>query len=127
GIGGLAGGGEAGAIIAAAAIGLAFWPAVRLARRIADRLVYGGRATPYEVLTEFSARVGSSYGADDVLPRMAQILAGAVGARRAVVWLRIGDQLRPAAVTPEGHPPDPVAILGDDLPPLPADGAIEVR
>jgi signal transduction histidine kinase len=127
GIGRIAGRGEAGAIVAALVIGLAFWPAARLARRIADRLVYGGRATPYEVLTDFSARVASSYGSDDVLPRMAQILAGAVGARRAVVWLRVGDELRPAAVAPEGEIPLPVAILGDVLPPLPGDASVEVR
>jgi signal transduction histidine kinase len=127
GIGRIAGRGEAGAIVAAVVIGLAFWPAARLARRIADRVVYGGRATPYEVLTEFSARVGSSYGSDDVLPRMAQILAGAVGARRAVVWLRVGNQLRPAAVAPDGEVPDPVAITGAPLPSLPGDAAVEVR
>ncbi|MGH2629640.1 MAG: hypothetical protein ACRDHI_03640 [Actinomycetota bacterium] len=32
----------------------------RLARRIADRLVYGGRATPYEALTEFSGRLADA-------------------------------------------------------------------
>jgi signal transduction histidine kinase len=126
-IGGIAGRGEAGAVVAAAAIGLSLWPAIRLAKRVADRLVYGGRATPYEVLTEFSARVGGSYGAEDVLPRMAQIVAGAVGARRAVVWLRIGDELRPAAVAPDGDSPAPVRISGSELPALAADGTVEVR
>jgi signal transduction histidine kinase len=126
-IGGIAGRGEAGAVVAAAAIGLSLWPAIRLAKRVADRLVYGGRATPYEVLTEFSARVGGSYGAEDVLPRMAEIVAGAVGARRAVVWLRIGDELRPAAVAPDGDSPAPVRISGSELPALAADGTVEVR
>ena len=127
-IGGIAGRGrEAGAVVAAAAIGLSLWPAIRLAKRVADRLVYGGRATPYEVLTEFSARVGGSYGAEDVLPRMAQIVAGAVGARRAVVWLRIGDELRPAAVAPDGDSPAPVRISGSEVPALAADGTVEVR
>lgn len=126
-IGGIAGRGEAGAVVAAAAIGLSLWPAIRLAKRVADRLVYGGRATPYEVLTEFSARVGGSYGAEDVLPRMAQIVAGAVGARRAVVWLRIGDELRPAAVAPHGDSPAPIRISGSELPALAADGTVEVR
>jgi len=64
--------------------------------------VYGRRATPYEVLAEFSTRVGGSYGAEDVLPRMAQILRDAVGASRATVWLRVGDELRPAALSPPG-------------------------
>ena len=127
-VGGIAGRTETGAIVAAAAIGLAFWPALRLSRRVADRLVYGRRATPYEVLSEFSHRVGGSYAAEDVLPRMAEILAGAVGASRAVVWLHVGSELRPAGSSPrEGGLPEPVRISGDELPAIPADSAIEVR
>jgi signal transduction histidine kinase len=39
----------------------------------------------------------------------------------------VGDELRPAAVAPEGEIPLPVAILGDVLPSLPGDAAVEVR
>ena len=116
------------AIVGSIAIGLLVWPVVRLARRIADRVVYGGRATPYEVLTDFSHRVGGSYASEDVLPRMARILADAVGARRAVVWLHVGDELRPAGIAPaDGDRPTPARIRGDAIPPLPADTAVEVR
>jgi signal transduction histidine kinase len=116
------------AIAASVAMGIAVWPAIRLARRVADRLVYGRRATPYEVLSEFSHRVGGSYASEDVLPRMASILAGAVGATRAIVWLRIGGELRPAGLTPDAGPvPDAVPLRGDDLPHVPADVAIDVR
>jgi signal transduction histidine kinase len=127
-VGRIAGRTETGAIVATAVIGLAFWPALRLSRRVADRLVYGRRATPYEVLSEFSHRVGGSYAAEDVLPRMAEILAGAVGASRAVVWLRIGSELRPVGSSPGGGDlPEPVRNSGDELPAIPADSAIEVR
>ena len=44
-------------------------------QKVANRLVYGKRATPYEVLSQFSERVAESYAADDVLPRMARVLA----------------------------------------------------
>jgi signal transduction histidine kinase len=116
------------AIMGSIAIGLLFWPVVRLARRVADRVVYGGRATPYEVLTDFSHRVGGSYASEDVLPRMARILADAVGARRAVVWLHVGDELRPAGIAPDdGDRPAPVGIRADAIPPLPADTSVEVR
>jgi signal transduction histidine kinase len=116
------------AIVASVAMGVAVWPAIRLARRVADRLVYGRRATPYEVLSEFSHRVGGSYASVDVLPRMASILAGAVGATRAIVWLRIGGELRPAGIAPdEGPAPDAVSLRDGDLPGLPADIAIDVR
>ena len=116
------------AILGSIAIGLLFWPVVRLARRIADRVVYGGRATPYEVLTEFSERVGGSYASEDVLPRMARILADAVGAREAIVWLHVGSELRPAGIAPtHGDRPASVSIRGEAIPPLPADSSVEVR
>ena len=72
------------------------------ARRLADRIVYGGRATPYEVLSEFSERVAETYAADDVLPRMATVLGEGSGAEQATVWLRIGGEMRAEAVWPAG-------------------------
>src|SRR5262249_13311852 len=42
------------AVVATAVIALAFQPMRTRARRLADRLVYGERATPYEVLSQFS-------------------------------------------------------------------------
>ena len=116
------------AILASIAMGLAFWPAVRLARRVADRVVYGGRATPYEVLTDFSHRVAGSYAAEDVLPRMALILSEAVGADQALVWLRIGDEFRPVGIArADRAAPDAISSHGDRLPDLPGDTAVEVR
>jgi signal transduction histidine kinase len=126
-IGSLAGTSDTAAVVAAAVIGVSFWPALRVARRIADRVVYGGRATPYEILSEFSTRVGSAYESDDVLPRMARILRDAVGARRATVWLRVGDELRPAALSPSGDAPRAISLMGDVLPSLAPDAAVEVR
>ena len=67
--------------------GLLAIPLYRLAKRIADRVVFGGRASPYEVLTEFSERVGETYASDDVLPRMAAVLGEGTGADTATVWL----------------------------------------
>lgn len=101
---------------AAVVLALAFQPVRDRARRLADRLVYGKRATPYEVLADFSGRVGEAYGAEDVLPRMAQVLAAGTGADVAIVWLRVGDELHPAAAFPaDATPPT-------DLP----DRAVEV-
>ena len=97
--------------IAAAVVALAFQPLRRRAQRIADRLVYGKRATPYEVLSDFSERVGQTYASDDLLPRMAQALAEGTGAARADVWVRAGDDLRPEASWPDDAstlPPRPV-------------------
>ena len=71
------------------------WPRVpagaRGARRLADRLVYGERATPYEVLAQFGDQLAETYAADDVLPRIARVLAEGIGAERASGWLAAGD------------------------------------
>jgi signal transduction histidine kinase len=95
-----------------AAIGLAFSPLRRLAARIADRLVFGNRSNPYEVLSEFSGRVGDAYAAEDVLPRMAQVLGMGIGAESASVWLVSSGELHPAAVWP-AEAEAPVDVLVD--------------
>ena len=84
-------------LVAGVAIGVLFWPLRSLATRIADRIVFGGRATPYEVLSAFGDRIAGTYAADDVLPRTARVLAEGVGADRAHVWLATGDALTPVA------------------------------
>jgi signal transduction histidine kinase len=103
--------------IAAAVVAIAFQPVRRWAQRLADRLVYGERATPYEVMHEFSERVAGSYGTEDVLPRMAAILGQGTGAERAQVWLRIGSELRPMAAWPEeARRSGSIRISGSELP-----------
>ncbi len=87
--------------VAAAVVALAFQPARRRAQRFADRLVYGKRATPYEVLSQFSDRLGNAYANEELLPRMARALAEGTGASRADVWVRVGDELRAEAVWPQ--------------------------
>jgi signal transduction histidine kinase len=84
-------------VLAAAVIALAFNPVRNRAKHLANRLVYGQRATPYEVLSAFAERMAGTYSVEDVLPRMAAILGEGTGARRARVWLAIGGELRPAA------------------------------
>jgi signal transduction histidine kinase len=114
--------------IVALLLGLAFRPVTRFARRIADRIVYGRRATPYEVLTEFSERVGESYATEDVLGRMAQILGQATGAGSARVWLRLGAQLRPAASWPTEAELAAVAVVANEaLPTIEGETVVEVR
>lgn len=109
-------------------LGLAFRPVARFARRVADRLVYGRRATPYEVLTEFSERVGDAYATEDVLGRMAQILGQGTGAGSARVWLRLGAELRPVATWPSDAPDArSVRVSSDALPDLGGETAAEVR
>ena len=60
--------------LAAAIVALVFQPVRTRARRFADRVVYGKRATPYEVMAEFGGQLAGTYSADDVLARTARIL-----------------------------------------------------
>lgn len=133
GIGALIGGGGKPnlglSIVATAIVALGFQPLRERLQKVANRLVYGERATPYEVLSHFSQRVAESYATDDVMPRMARVLAEGTGAERADVWLRSGNMWREAAVWPvDAVRADPLTT-GDGAP-TPAGGAnrmVEVR
>jgi signal transduction histidine kinase len=121
GIGALIGGGGKPnlglSILATAIVAVGFQPVRERVQKVANRLVYGKRATPYEVLSQFSERVAESYAVDDVMPRMARVLAEGTGAQRADVWLRTGALWREAAVWPvEAPPATPVAAVDGTLP-----------
>src|SRR5215813_5355717 len=112
GVGTLAGGRDSTllAALAAAVVAVAFQPARQRAGRLANRVVYGRRATPYQVLSDFAQRIGGTYAAGDVLPQMAQIVAAGTGAERVVVWLRVDDELHPRASSGGGSAaPPPLA------------------
>ena len=118
-------------ILATAIVAVGFQPARERLQRVANRLVYGERSTPYQVLSKFSSQVAGSYAADEVLPRMARVLEEGTGAERSTVWLRSSGSLRAAATWPLGgdedlHPAIPMA--DGTLPPLPGvTRAVEVR
>jgi hypothetical protein len=107
-------------ILATAIVAVGFQPVRERIQKVANRLVYGQRATPYEVLSEFSGRVAETYAADEVLPRMAQVLQEGTAAASATVWLRVNAELRAAATypdAPDGHPSLPMS--NGTLPELP--------
>lgn len=101
-----------------AVVAVAFQPLRERARRFADRLIYGKRASPYEVLSEFADKVGQAYAVDEVLPRMAKAIAEGTGAARAEVWLRVGGDLVRSASWPEDHSAAPARkeVLDGRLP-----------
>jgi signal transduction histidine kinase len=131
GVGTLAGGRDRPllAALAAAVVAVAFLPARQRAGRLANRVVYGRRASPYQVLSQFAQRIGGAYASQDVLPQMAQSVAAGTGAHRVVVWLRVGDELRPEASSDGGPaagpspagtlPVDALPVDGQAMPPLP--------
>jgi hypothetical protein len=89
------------------------------AGQLANRVLYGRRATPYQVLSQFARRIGGAYANEDVLPQMAHIVAAGTGAERVVVWLRVNDELRPEASAGGSLDLAPLPVGGQAMPPLP--------
>jgi signal transduction histidine kinase len=116
-------------ILATAIVAIGFQPVRERVQKVANRLVYGRRATPYEVLSEFSVRVAETYAADEVLPRMARVLQEGTGAESATVWLRTSAELRPASTYPEGTGSRQSLPMSDGTLPALVDAtrAVEVR
>jgi len=104
--------------VAVAAV--AFEPVRERVQRVANRLVYGKRATPYEALSALSDQVAGAVAIGDLLPRLARVLANALGAARTEVWLRAGDILRLEAAYPADDQSDPERLR--ETVPLPPDG-----
>lgn len=93
-------------VVATALVALAFQPVRQRALRVANGLVFGRRRTPYEAL----AGVGGGR-LDELLPQVARLAMESTAARRAIVWLSHGVELRAAATFPDdGSLPDPVPL-----------------
>ena len=77
------------ALLATALVALAFHRLRRMVNRLADRLVYGARAVPYEALASFIDELRTIGEPTETLPRMAEAVGRAVGARAAAVWIDV--------------------------------------
>ena len=113
-------GGPVLTIVAAVTVALLFQPLRRRAQLFANRLVYGRRATPYQALSDFAGDMAGQLDLTEAVNRMVSVLAGATGADRAEAWIRVGTQLRPAAIWPHGASSSTAVALGPDggLPPF---------
>jgi signal transduction histidine kinase len=98
---------------AALAIAVLFQPLRRRAQLLANRIVYGQRATPYQVLSDFAQDMAEQLDVDVAMDRMASVLAAATGAVRVEVWVRVGPRLRPRAAWPHGSTPSVPVPLAD--------------
>ena len=120
GIGTFAGhrGGPVLTIAAAVTIALLFQPLRHRAQLFANHLVYGRRATPYQALSDFAGDMAGQLDLTEAVDRMVSVLASATGADRAEAWIRVGTELRPAAIWPRGSPPSAAVTIGtgDSLP-----------
>jgi signal transduction histidine kinase len=89
-------------IAATAVIAVAFEPVRQRAQRWADRVAYGKRASPYEVLSDLTQRLATTESAQGLLDRTARRLADGTGAERAGVWVAGGGIFRLAGTWPAG-------------------------
>jgi signal transduction histidine kinase len=114
-------------LVATAIIALAFQPLRQRAQQLANRLVYGKRATPYEALSQFSEHLSETYSHEDILDRMARILAQGTGAERAEVWVRAGHRLVLASASPRvAETPAPLVLQNGALPSMKRDTVVAV-
>jgi len=97
-------------ILATVVVAVAFQPVRTRVQALANRLVYGYRATPYEALTAFSHRVAGAYANEDVLPRLAQVLAAGTGATVTSVWIRRAGEPVAAATWPPAESPVDIGV-----------------
>jgi signal transduction histidine kinase len=84
-----------------ALVAVLFEPVRTRAQRWANRLVFGRKATPYEVLADLTTRLAAAESYEGLLERMAGRLADGTGAARAAVWVRENGGYRALAA----HPP----------------------
>ena len=126
GIGALAGGSgddpnAALSIAATAVVAVAFQPVRERVQRLANRLVYGQRATPYEVMADFGHRMAGTLEIDRALPELAEAALGGTRASASRVRLFLPDGTERAGTTPEGAEPTtwertvPVAYQGEPI------------
>jgi len=108
-------------IVATAIVAIAFQPVRERVQRIGNRLVYGRRATPYEVMADFSERMSGALSADEVLPGMAEAAARGVGAKASRIRLILPNGLERVVCWPVGAETDhfdrvlPVSYHGDPM------------
>lgn len=113
---------------AAIVVAVAVQPAWSLFTRLANRLVYGGRSTPYQVMAEFGDRIAQIPSVDELLPDMAEAAARGVGARaarvrmflpgpggpervRSATWPSDGEVGEPDLTLPIEHAGEPIGDL----------------
>ena len=114
-------------IVATGVVAVAFQPVRERVHALVNRLVYGTRATPYEVLSDFASRMAGTYTTSELLPQLARMVGEGVGATAVEVWLKSGSQWEREA----GWPLDAAAArpvpAGDGTPSLPGDRVVPVR
>ncbi len=95
--------GDAGfglSILATVLVALVFQPVRRRVEHLANRLVFGERATPYEILAGFAQRA-AEMSDQELLDRIPRLIVDGTGASDAAVWVRTGNGYRTVSSWPD--------------------------
>ncbi|TMD41245.1 MAG: sensor histidine kinase [Chloroflexi bacterium] len=96
-------------VIVTAAVAVAFQPVRERAERLAARIVYGRRGSPYEVLASLTTQTSDAESVDEVLRGVAAAVAHGVGATAVRVALYLPGGTNRTGAWPAGAAPDPAA------------------
>jgi signal transduction histidine kinase len=107
-------------VLAAALVAFAASPTRRFVRRVIHRVVYGGPASPAELVRQLSVRVSAGREPVELLGEVARLIRTGTGADLVVVWLRFDG----AWVAVAGAP---VAIRSGLDGPAASDAVMEIR
>lgn len=100
-------------VVGIALAAVAFQPVRRWLQQMANRIVYGRRATPYEVLSDLTRTLTNVESTTGVMQQTARRLGEATAAEKAMVWMFEGDLLHPVAAWPaDTHLPAPSELGG---------------
>lgn len=88
--------------VATVLVAVVFEPVRRRMQWWANRLVYGQRSTPHQVLSQIASRLSDSQESSEDL---AEVLAQGTGATSAVIWRKNGETLVPESVFPPDDAP----------------------
>ena len=116
-------------VMAVAVIAVVVQPLRERLGLLADRVVYGRRATPYQVLDALAEQLGQRWSLQELAARIAALLADATGAASTTVFVRSDDLLVPAAAWPEDGPPtspSPALAVDTDLSAVGAEAMVRV-
>src|SRR5262245_18391486 len=75
-------------VLAAALVALAAGPTRRFVRRVVHRVVYGGPASPAELVRQLWERVARGRDPAELLAELARLIRTSTGAQSVVIWIR---------------------------------------
>ena len=103
-------------MVAAAIAGVSYGPARRRFSATANRLVYGTRQAPDELIRAFSSRLTRSTPMEELLLQLSESLVRTMGLTRADIYTGSGQVLERAAGMPDGRDRRSVTITDKERP-----------